>query len=117
QRRRRSGRRSSGLAQECRFSAGATIRRVYGDQLAVVTVTYSPGESLEAFLDSLEKATTRPYTVVLADNGSVDGAPERAAERTGVELLRIGENVGYGTAATRAIAGLGDEVGWVVVAT
>jgi N-acetylglucosaminyl-diphospho-decaprenol L-rhamnosyltransferase len=89
---------------------------VYGDQLAVVTVTYSPGESLEAFLDSLEKATTRPYTVVLADNGSVDGAPERGAERPGVELLRIGENVGYGTAANRAIAGLGDEVGWVVVA-
>jgi N-acetylglucosaminyl-diphospho-decaprenol L-rhamnosyltransferase len=89
---------------------------VYGDQLAVVTVTYSPGESLDAFLESLEKATTRPYTVVLADNGSVDGAPERAAERDGVELLRIGENVGYGTAANRAIAGLGDEVGWVVVA-
>jgi N-acetylglucosaminyl-diphospho-decaprenol L-rhamnosyltransferase len=89
---------------------------VYGDQLAVVTVTYSPGESLEAFLDSLEKATTRPYTVVMADNGSVDGAPERAAERTGVQLLRIGENVGYGTAANRAIAGLADEVGWVVVA-
>jgi N-acetylglucosaminyl-diphospho-decaprenol L-rhamnosyltransferase len=89
---------------------------VYGDQLAVVTVTYSPGESLEAFLDSLEKATTRPYTVVLADNGSVDGAPERAAEQAGVELLRIGENVGYGTAANRAIAGLGSEIGWVVVA-
>jgi N-acetylglucosaminyl-diphospho-decaprenol L-rhamnosyltransferase len=89
---------------------------VDGDQLAVVTVTYSPGESLEAFLDSLEKATVRPYTVVLADNGSVDGAPERAAERAGVQLLRIGENVGYGTAANRAIAGLGDEVGWVVVA-
>jgi N-acetylglucosaminyl-diphospho-decaprenol L-rhamnosyltransferase len=52
----------------------------------------------------------------MADNGSVDGAPERAAARTGVELLRIGENVGYGTAANRAIAGLGDEVGWVVVA-
>jgi N-acetylglucosaminyl-diphospho-decaprenol L-rhamnosyltransferase len=89
---------------------------VYGDQLAVVTVTYSPGESLDAFLDSLEKATTRPYTVVLADNGSVDGAPERGAERPGVALLRIGENVGYGTAANRAIVGLGDEVGWVVVA-
>jgi N-acetylglucosaminyl-diphospho-decaprenol L-rhamnosyltransferase len=89
---------------------------VYGDQLAVVTVTYSPGESLEAFLDSVEKATSRPYTVVLADNGSVDGAPERAAGRTGVDLLRIGENVGYGTAANRGVAGLPDEIGWVVVA-
>jgi N-acetylglucosaminyl-diphospho-decaprenol L-rhamnosyltransferase len=89
---------------------------MYGDQLAVVTVTYSPGESLTAFLDSLDKATTRPHVVVLADNGSVDGAPEREAERPNVELLRIGENVGYGTAANRAIAGLGPEYGWVVVA-
>ncbi len=89
---------------------------MYGDELAVVTVTYSPGEALAAFLDSLATATTRPYRVVLADNGSVDGAPEREAGRGGVELLRIGENVGYGTAANRAIAGLGSEVGWVVVA-
>ncbi|GAA2875581.1 glycosyltransferase family 2 protein [Pseudonocardia halophobica] len=90
--------------------------RTYGDELAVVTVTYSPGDTLEAFLDSLKAATARPPRVVLADNGSVDGAPERAAERDGVELLRIGENVGYGTAANRAVAGLGPEVGWVVVA-
>ncbi|MDT7568529.1 MAG: N-acetylglucosaminyl-diphospho-decaprenol L-rhamnosyltransferase [Pseudonocardiales bacterium] len=89
----------------------------YGDQLAVVTVTYSPGDSLTAFLDSLRSATTRPYTVIMADNGSVDGAPERAAaERDGVELLRIGENVGYGSGANRGVAGLGPEVGWVVVA-
>jgi len=89
---------------------------MYGDRLAVVTVTYSPGDSLTGFLDSLDKATARPHIVVLADNGSVDGAPERAAERPGVELLRIGENVGYGTAANRAIAGLDPEYGWVVVA-
>jgi N-acetylglucosaminyl-diphospho-decaprenol L-rhamnosyltransferase len=90
--------------------------RAYGDELAVVTVTYSPGETLDAFLDSVPKATTRPVRVILADNGSVDGAPERGAEREGVDLLRIGENVGYGTAANRGVAELGDEVGWVVVA-
>src|SRR5262249_14106314 len=56
-------------------------------------------------------------TVILADNGSVDGAPERAAaERDGVELLRTGENIGYGGAANRAVAGLPEDVGWVVVA-
>jgi len=90
--------------------------RDFGDDLAVVTVTYSPGETLETFLDSLVKATARPVQVVLADNGSVDGAPERAAQRAEVRLLRIGENVGYGTAANRGIAELGPEVGWVVVA-
>ncbi|HEY8371180.1 MAG TPA: dTDP-Rha--alpha-D-GlcNAc-pyrophosphate polyprenol alpha-3-L-rhamnosyltransferase, partial [Pseudonocardiaceae bacterium] len=55
----------------------------YGDELAVVTVTYSPGEVLDRFLDTLTKATSRRVRVVLADNGSVDGAPERAAERDG----------------------------------
>jgi N-acetylglucosaminyl-diphospho-decaprenol L-rhamnosyltransferase len=88
----------------------------YGDQLAVVTVTYSPGETLERFLDSLTKATTRPVRVVLADNGSTDGAPERAATRDGVYLLRTGENLGYGAAANRGVAELPDEVGWVVIA-
>lgn len=91
--------------------------RTYGDELAVVTVTYSPGDTLDPFLDSLAGATSRPVRVVLADNGSVDGAPERAAgARDNVTLLRIGENVGYGAGANRGVAELGPEVGWVVVA-
>jgi N-acetylglucosaminyl-diphospho-decaprenol L-rhamnosyltransferase len=88
----------------------------YGDRLAVVTVTYSPGETLTGFLDSLAKATSRPVRVIMADNGSTDGAPERAAERDGVELLRTGGNLGYGTAANRGVAALPREYGWVVVA-
>jgi N-acetylglucosaminyl-diphospho-decaprenol L-rhamnosyltransferase len=88
----------------------------YGPELAVVTVTYSPGDTLETFLDSVIKATSRPLRVLLADNGSTDGAPERATHRDGVQLLRIGENVGYGTAVNRGAAELGPEVGWVVVA-
>ncbi|GAA1402178.1 glycosyltransferase family 2 protein [Pseudonocardia kongjuensis] len=92
--------------------------RTYGDRVAVVTVTYSPGRTLDAFLDSLAGATGRSgVPVVLADNGSVDGAPERAArERDGVRFLPIGENVGYGAAANRGVAGLDDSYGWVVVA-
>ncbi len=88
----------------------------YGQELAVVIVTYSPGETLERCLDTLEKATTRPYTVVLADNGSVDGAPEKAEARQNVTLLHTGGNLGYGTAANRGVATLGSEYGWVMVA-
>ncbi|MGH3882291.1 MAG: glycosyltransferase family 2 protein [Pseudonocardiaceae bacterium] len=93
-----------------------TPRHSYGDELAVVTVTYSPGDTLETFLDSVGKATSRPLRVLLADNGSTDGAPERATRRDGVQLLRIGENVGYGSAANRGVVEFGPEVGWVVVA-
>ena len=89
----------------------------YGDGVAAVTVTYSPGETLDRFLDTLAKATSRPVAVVLADNGSTDGVPERAAaERENVRFLSTGGNLGYGAAANRGVAELGAEIGWVVVA-
>ncbi len=83
--------------------------------LRVVAVTFSPGESLDRFLESLERATTRPVEVVLADNGSTDGAPEAAAARhPHVRVLSTGGNVGYGAAAN---AGLADRcAGWALVA-
>lgn len=67
--------------------------------IAVITVTYSPGEYLDAFLDSVPAATASPTLSILADNGSTDGAPEKAAsERDGVEFWPTGGNVGYGSA-------------------
>lgn len=70
----------------------------------MVTVTYSPGPHLDRFLASLAHATDRPVTVVMADNGSTDGAPEEAVERyPNARLLRTGGNLGYGTAVNRAV--------------
>jgi N-acetylglucosaminyl-diphospho-decaprenol L-rhamnosyltransferase len=79
----------------------------------VVVVTYSPGEALAGFLGSLAIATTSAYDVVLADNGSVDGAPE-AAVGPGVTLLRTGANLGYGRAANAGAEGSDAE--WLVIA-
>jgi N-acetylglucosaminyl-diphospho-decaprenol L-rhamnosyltransferase len=83
--------------------------------LRVVVVTYSPGEALTGFLTTLRAATTRPLDVVLADNGSTDGAPERAAAAfDDVRILPTGGNVGYGAAVN---AGLADRrTGWALVA-
>jgi N-acetylglucosaminyl-diphospho-decaprenol L-rhamnosyltransferase len=80
----------------------------------VVVVTYSPGASLDAFLESLATATSDPVEVVLADNGSTDGSPERAAARPGVRLLPTGGNLGYGRGANAGAAGAQAE--WLVVA-
>jgi N-acetylglucosaminyl-diphospho-decaprenol L-rhamnosyltransferase len=89
----------------------------YGDEPAVVTVTYSPGETLDTFLSTLSTATTRPVSVVLADNGSTDGVPERAAaEHPHVTFVPTGGNLGYGAGANRGVASLPDSVGWVVIA-
>ncbi|SDS38986.1 glycosyltransferase family 2 protein [Corynebacterium timonense] len=71
--------------------------------LAVVTVTYSPGEHLGRLVDSLGAATAGPTLVVCADNGSTDGVAERlASEREGVEFLPTGGNIGYGAAINAA---------------
>ncbi|MGV0625016.1 glycosyltransferase family 2 protein [Mycolicibacter minnesotensis] len=73
--------------------------------LPVVTVTYSPGWHLDRFLASLALATDRPVQVVMADNGSTDGAPEEAVQRyPNVRLLRTGSNLGYGGAVNAAVA-------------
>jgi len=86
-------------------------------ELAVVVVTYSPGETLDDLLDSLAKATSREdVRVILADNGSTDGVPQRAAaERDNVEFLPTGGNLGYGRAANKAVRSLPPEVGWILV--
>ena len=83
--------------------------------LRVVAVTYSPGRALDDFIRSLGAATTRPVEVVLADNGSTDGAPERAVARhPHVRLLRTGGNIGYGAAVNAGLSGLAS--GYAVVA-
>ncbi|PQE00527.1 dTDP-Rha--alpha-D-GlcNAc-pyrophosphate polyprenol alpha-3-L-rhamnosyltransferase [Mycobacterium sp. EPG1] len=89
------------------------------DELFVVTVTYSPGSHLDRFLATLAHATDRPVTVIMADNGSTDGAPEEAVERhPNVKLYRTGGNLGYGTAVNRAVAeyGLADRTDFFIVA-
>jgi N-acetylglucosaminyl-diphospho-decaprenol L-rhamnosyltransferase len=74
--------------------------------LPVVAVTFSPGRTLDGFLESLATATTRPVEVVLSDNGSTDGSPELAAARfPNVSLLRTGGNIGYGAAVNAGLAG------------
>ena len=80
----------------------------------VVVVTYSPGDVLLTFLDTLQAATTAPVEVVLADNGSDDDAPERAAAARGARVLRTGSNLGYGAAANVGAGGAQTE--WLVVA-
>lgn len=75
--------------------------------IAIITVTYSPGKYLTDFLDSVPGATKLPGVVIMADNGSADGAPERAAHTYDyAEFLPTGGNVGYGTAINIAAKSL-----------
>jgi N-acetylglucosaminyl-diphospho-decaprenol L-rhamnosyltransferase len=77
---------------------------VRSDSLAVIAVTFSPGDSLTAFLDSLAAATHHSVEVVLADNGSEDGSVQAAAAaRPQVRVLPTGGNLGYGRAANLGV--------------
>ncbi|GAA2069053.1 glycosyltransferase family 2 protein [Williamsia deligens] len=85
--------------------------------VGIVTVTYSSGEHLRAFLASLGEATVRPVQVVLADNGSTDDSLEVARrDHPDVTILHTGANIGYGAAANRGVAEIDPSMEFVVVA-
>lgn len=72
-----------------------------------MTVTYSPGEHLAAFLDSVAEGYSGETLTVLADNGSTDGVPEEAARvRSDVEFLPTGGNLGYGRGMNAGVRAL-----------
>jgi N-acetylglucosaminyl-diphospho-decaprenol L-rhamnosyltransferase len=80
----------------------------------VVVVTYHSGEVIGTFLDTLAKATSRPYEVVIADNSPrLDEGTAAAANRPEVRLLRTGRNLGYGAAANRGAAGASSQ--WLLI--
>jgi N-acetylglucosaminyl-diphospho-decaprenol L-rhamnosyltransferase len=82
--------------------------------VALVAVTYSPGDSLRVFLTSLATATDATVDVVLADNGSTDGSVQAVLGRAGVRVLETGANIGYGRAANVGVQATSAE--FVVVA-
>lgn len=85
--------------------------------VGVVTVTYSSGDYLHSFLRTLATATDRPLQVIIADNGSTDGAPERAAaEHPEVTLVHTGGNLGYGGGMNRGVAELDPSIEYIVIA-
>jgi N-acetylglucosaminyl-diphospho-decaprenol L-rhamnosyltransferase len=64
---------------------------------------FNGGEHLARALESL-RAQTREVEVVVVDNASSDGSDQMVAERfPEVRLLRLGENLGFGTALNRAV--------------
>jgi N-acetylglucosaminyl-diphospho-decaprenol L-rhamnosyltransferase len=81
--------------------------RQYGDRLAVVTVTRRGRPDLDALRTTLPAATGRAAQLVVVDTASVAGDGD---------VLRLAEDVGRAAAVNRAVAGLEQSVGWVVLA-
>ncbi|NMR20776.1 glycosyltransferase family 2 protein [Cellulomonas fimi] len=80
----------------------------------VICVTYDPGSELDDFARSLEDAASGPVELVLVDNGPHADAADAVAAAYGGEVVRTGENLGYGRAANAGAEGA--TAPWVVVA-
>jgi N-acetylglucosaminyl-diphospho-decaprenol L-rhamnosyltransferase len=90
--------------------------RTFGEKLVVVTVTYSPGETIEHLLASVKDAAVETPLFIMSDNGSTDGAVEAAEQKFPFARARWnGANLGYGAAINVAVGDLGDDYGWILV--
>lgn len=83
--------------------------------VGVVTVAFSPGETLATLLNSLPAAGTVPVAVVVSDNGSDDGSVEAAATRPGVTVVRNSGNLGYGGGVNAGVRALPPEADPVLI--
>jgi GT2 family glycosyltransferase len=73
-------------------------------RVAVVVVNYNLGPHLARCLEAVRAQVLPALRVIVVDNGSVDGSLTALAARPGdLELVALGRNTGFATAANRGI--------------
>jgi len=74
--------------------------------LSIIVVTYNPGEMIADCLYSLQEgARGLPYEVIVVDNASQDGTPERIAqEHPQVQMIANESNRGFAAANNQGLA-------------
>jgi GT2 family glycosyltransferase len=70
--------------------------------ITAIVPVWNGRELLERLLASLEAQTEPAAELLVVDNGSTDGAPERARER-GARVIPMGRNAGFAAAVNRGI--------------
>ena len=80
-----------------------------GSGIALVTVTHDSREDLERLMASARRHLPGA-TLVVADSGSGDGSADAARAQAGVEVVELGENVGFGRATNAGLARVADPV-------
>jgi GT2 family glycosyltransferase len=72
-----------------------------------VVVSYNAWDLLEHCLESLHRQSVGPSCIVVVDNGSVDGTPERLRrDHPTVRLIELGRNEGFAAACNVGIRAL-----------
>lgn len=74
------------------------------NDVAIITVSYNSSAQLADFLASAVKSVASPSQITVVDNNSADiKATEQLTKNLGVNLLKLGKNVGYGSAVNKAV--------------
>jgi N-acetylglucosaminyl-diphospho-decaprenol L-rhamnosyltransferase len=82
--------------------------------LAIVTVGYRSEAVLPTLLSSVPAATSRPCSLVIADNDPNDRSRAIALD-SGALYLPMERNAGYGAAVNAAVRVLGADVQWILI--
>ncbi|MHB1568898.1 MAG: glycosyltransferase [Solirubrobacteraceae bacterium] len=73
-----------------------------GRALSIVTVIHNSATELRALLDSIARHLPAAETIVV-DCASADDGLEVARSRPGVQVIALGENLGFGSASNRGV--------------
>lgn len=72
--------------------------------VTVIIVNWNGGSLLDECLACLKQQSYQPAHILVMDNGSTDGSPERAQQVPGVTVQFLGANLGFAAANNRALA-------------
>jgi GT2 family glycosyltransferase len=90
------------------------MRTEMEERVGVVVVNWNSGPHLDRCLRALAGQTLAPRRVLVLDNASADGSEGAAQGRPGVELLRLGANLGFAAANNRGIE-RADDCEWIAL--
>jgi GT2 family glycosyltransferase len=88
------------------------------EKVGVVLLNWNGGEFTIPCIESLLKGTSKPWKILVFDNGSTDDSPDRIAKQFGeVELIRNGRNIGFAegnNVPIRRLVAEGADLIWVL---
>ncbi|MDH6278205.1 N-acetylglucosaminyl-diphospho-decaprenol L-rhamnosyltransferase [Aurantimicrobium minutum] len=80
------------------------------NDVAIITVSYNSSAQLADFLASAVNSVYSPSQITVVDNNSADiAATEKLTKKLCVNLLKLDNNVGYGSAVNKAVPLLPEE--------
>lgn len=93
---------------------GLRVTAAGAPRVGVLIVNWNSGVLLARCLDALATQTRAADRVLVIDNASTDGSERAAPGRPGVELLRMGSNLGFAEANNVGVRRL-DDCAWIAL--